>query len=136
MIEFKVPGPPVSQGSKNAYRRGGRVVLVETRHAELQNYRARIVLAARHLGRPLLDEPVAVDLVFVVARPKRPKFTQPAVAPDIDKYMRAVFDGLTEAGIWKDDSRAVSVTAEKRYAVAGELSHTRITVYRIKDYRN
>lgn len=129
-MEFVVPGPPISQGSKNAYQRGGRVILVESRHDELQGYRARVVLAAARFQRPMLDEPVHVDVTFVLSRPKRPKFDQPAVPPDVDKYQRAIFDALTEAGVWKDDSRVVSVNAVKRYVEPGERPHTYVAVER------
>lgn len=134
-MEFTVPGPPISQGSKNAYVVGGRknpnarnrVVLVETRHDEIQGYRARVALAARHLGRPMLDQPLAIYVAFVLPRPKRPKFDLPATPPDIDKYLRAIFDALTGAGVWVDDARAVKVTTVKRYAV-GEEPHTYVMV--------
>ena len=129
-MEFVVPGPPISQGSKNAYQRGGRVILVESRHDELQGYRARVALAAARFQRPMLDEPVHMDVTFVLPRPKRPKFDQPAVPPDVDKYQRAIFDALTEAGVWKDDSRVVSVTAVKRYAEPGERPQTRLVITR------
>ena len=129
-IMLTVPGPPVSQGSKNAYQRGKRVVLVETRHAELKDYRARVALVAAKYRRPMLDQPLHVDVQFVLARPAHPKFDMPAVPPDLDKYLRAIFDALTEAGIWKDDGRAVSARVVKRYCLGGETPHTQILVTR------
>ena len=41
--------------------------------------------------------------------------------PDLDKLIRAVGDGVaTDAGLLKDDSRIVSINAEKRYCVEPE----------------
>ena len=41
--------------------------------------------------------------------------------PDLDKLIRAVGDGIaTDAGLLKDDSRIVSINAEKRYCVEPE----------------
>ena len=128
-ILLHIPGPPVSQGSKNAYRRGNKVVLVETRHRELQDYRTRIMLATTPAQRILLlDSPLHVEATFILARPKRPKFDAPAVPPDLDKYVRALFDGITQAGVWKDDARAVSIHATKRYVVGLEEPHTNVLI--------
>jgi Holliday junction resolvase RusA-like endonuclease len=43
-----------------------------------------------------------------------PKFV--AVKPDVDKLIRAVLDALTDAGVFRDDSRVVQVSATKIYA--------------------
>jgi Holliday junction resolvase RusA-like endonuclease len=36
--------------------------------------------------------------------------------PDLDKLIRAVGDSLTDAGIIRDDSRIITITARKLYA--------------------
>jgi len=36
--------------------------------------------------------------------------------PDLDKLVRAVCDGLTDAGIWDDDSQVIRLIARKDYA--------------------
>lgn len=40
-----------------------------------------------------------------------------AGTPDVDKALRATFDALTEAGIWRDDKLVAQVTASKVYGV-------------------
>lgn len=133
-ITLTIPGLPISQGSKNAYRtKSGRTILVETRANELAQYRARVALVAANLRRPEYDCPLALYVEFVLPRPARPKFDMPAVAPDLDKFQRAIFDALTEAGVWKDDARAVKVTALKRYARRDESPHTRLVLGQHKE---
>lgn len=119
MLDFFVEGTPVPQGSKNAYVRGGRAVLVDA-NKRLRPWRAAVRVAAEaaveDAGWETLDGPCHVSLAFTMPLPKRPRWGVPAVKPDIDKLTRAVFDALTDAGVWQDDSRVVSMKATKRYA--------------------
>lgn len=114
-LKFFVAGIPVPQGSK---------ICVNNRPIEankgLRLWRKE-VSAVAHLARQenefgTLDEPMQVDLTFLFKKPAKPKFELPAVKPDVDKLIRAVFDGLTDAGVWVDDSRVISVMATKFYA--------------------
>lgn len=118
MLDFFAGGTPVPQGSKNAYVRGGRAVLVDA-NPRLKAWRAQVRAAAEAAiaegGWETLDEPCRAYLGFTMPRPKRPRWGVPAVKPDLDKLARAVFDALTDAGVWKDDSRVVSIEATKRY---------------------
>lgn len=118
MLDFFAGGTPVPQGSKNAYVRGGRAVLVDA-NARLKPWRAAVRAAAEAAiaegGWETLDEPCRVHLGFTVPRPKRHRWGVPAVKPDLDKLTRAVFDALTDAGVWKDDSRVVSMEVAKKY---------------------
>ncbi len=120
---FFVSGIPVPQGSKSAFVRGGRAVVVEgasksqrDRHAA---WRADVTLAARlsRHGPDPITGPVDVRLDFYFPLPKgdqhRPAHT---VAPDIDKLVRNVLDGLTNSGLIRDDSQVVMVAASKNYA--------------------
>jgi crossover junction endodeoxyribonuclease RusA len=47
-------------------------------------------------------------------RPSAPLY--PAGMPDLDKLCRAVLDGLTAGGAWKDDGQVVRLHAFKHYA--------------------
>lgn len=115
MIHTFVPGTAVPQGSVNVYR--GRIVGVTPK---LRDWRLKIRLAtmAKHEGEPL-DGPIAVNLVFQLAPPKRPRWPLPAVKPDLDKLIRAVLDSLSTTkalrGVITDDARIVSITATKTY---------------------
>jgi Holliday junction resolvase RusA-like endonuclease len=44
----------------------------------------------------------------------------PGVRPDLDKLLRSTLDGLTDAGVWRDDSQVVSISAAKVYAKNGD----------------
>lgn len=115
---FRVDGVPVPQGSKVGFVRGGRAVLVEA-NKKLPTWRSEV---ARTATIAMLDAnqvapfvgPVKVHLTFFMPRPAKPKWDQyPASKPDLDKLIRAVFDSLTHAGVWHDDSQAVHVVAQK-----------------------
>ncbi len=115
MIHAFIPGTPVPQGSVNAYR--GRIVGV-TPKLRAWRLKVRTGTIARHAGPPL-DGPITVHLVFQLAPPKRPRWALPAVKPDVDKLIRAVFDSLSTTkqmrGVITDDARIVSITATKTY---------------------
>lgn len=118
MLDFFAEGAPVPQGSKNAYVRGGRAVMVDA-NASLKPWRAAVRAAAEEAiageGWETLDEPCRVGMEFIMPQPKRPRWGVPAVKPDLDKLTRAVFDALTDAGVWRDDSRVVCMEVTKRY---------------------
>jgi crossover junction endodeoxyribonuclease RusA len=71
-----------------------------------------------HIWQPF-DGPIQLDVLFRLPRPKSaPKRRwAPAGRPDLDKCVRAVCDALTDAGVWRDDSRVVDLNARKRYAI-------------------
>lgn len=62
--------------------------------------------------------PLSVILVFSLPRPASlpKKVRHPVRRPDLDKLARAVLDGLTAGGAWKDDSQVVRLAAWKEYA--------------------
>lgn len=109
-------GTPIPQGSKTAYVRGGRAVLVEA-NKKLPDWRKAVIEAASEaFSGELFDKPVKVDITFFMPRPAKPKWLQyPASKPDLDKLVRAVFDALTGI-VWVDDALAVEVTARKLWA--------------------
>ena len=77
-------------------------------------------VAREELGdNPTLQGPVAVELTFFLPRPAKGKFQVPAVAPDLDKLCRAVFDaiqsGQNSRGMIMDDARIVQLVASKHY---------------------
>lgn len=113
-VQFWVDGIPIPQGSKNAYVRGKRAVVVDVNASKLKPWRQTVAKAA-DLGITFTG-PLEVLLYFHMPTPKRPKYALPAVKPDIDKLTRAVFDALTDGGLIEDDSRVVRIVAEKHYS--------------------
>ncbi|TFC59453.1 MULTISPECIES: RusA family crossover junction endodeoxyribonuclease [unclassified Cryobacterium] len=119
LVEFFIPGVPVQQGSKSGFSPKGsnRVQMTDQNKVKLKPWRATVTT---HTPVPVVfDCPVYVELTFVMPRPKKPRFKTPAVMPDIDKLTRAVFDGITDAGLWKDDARVVRMLVAEEYAGEG-----------------
>ena len=110
MIEFSVEGQPVPQGSMKVIH--GRVL--HSQGSALINWRNAIGYAAREAGARKLTTAVTIDLVFLMPRPKTVKRSFPAVAPDLDKLIRAVLDALTGIA-YDDDGQVVSIHAHKIY---------------------
>jgi Holliday junction resolvase RusA-like endonuclease len=75
-------------------------------------------------GAPPTLEPVSVSIAIGLPIPQswskkkqalaRANALRPCSRPDIDNYIKAVFDGGNEI-IWKDDSQVVSLQARKFY---------------------
>ena len=111
---FVTLGLPVSQGSKKGFvnKRTGGVILTDAAKG-LKPWRQAVVAAAPR--GPQLDGPVAAHIVFTLPRPKsaRKTDTDPSVRPDIEKLVRAVFDSVTDAGLWVDDSRVSRLESAK-----------------------
>lgn len=112
MIKFSVEGTPIQQGSM---RHIGQGRMIHNKAVELAAWRANIASAAKLAGcKPILD-PIAITMRFRVKRPKSVKRDYPTVAPDLDKYIRGVNDGLTGVA-FADDSQVVQIIASKEYA--------------------
>ncbi|WAB09152.1 RusA-like resolvase [Arthrobacter phage Eesa] len=129
-VGFWAAGVPIPQGSKSLGKNKatGRATMYDANKG-LKPWREVVAATAREAvgKRPAIDGPCAVDLAFYMPRPaghyKKDgslRASAPAVwcavKPDSDKLERAVFDALTAAGVWADDSRAVIVRTSKRYA--------------------
>lgn len=114
MLELFIPGIPRPQGSKNAYKRGGRVVMVEA-NKHLPEWRQAVYEALRASGKQF-DGAVTVMATFYIPRPKTNKRLYATTKPDVDKLQRAIGDCLTKAGTIIDDSYIVTWNAAKAYA--------------------
>ena len=112
MIKFSVEGTPIQQGSM---RHIGHGRMIHNKAVELAAWRADIASAAKLAGcKPILD-PIAITMRFRVKLPKSVKRDYPTVAPDLDKYIRGVNDGLTGVA-FADDSQVVQIIASKEYS--------------------
>ena len=126
ILRIEVLGTPAPQGSKKGYVRGGRAVLVESSKA-VQPWREAIVSQCIRSGASglMLDGPIHVDIAFRLKRPaghtgKKGLLKSAPIKPwrglDLDKLVRSTLDGITQAGVWVDDSRVVLLRAVKVYA--------------------
>ncbi|MER7063946.1 RusA family crossover junction endodeoxyribonuclease [Streptomyces albidoflavus] len=126
LLTITVKGDPITQGSKTRTRNGG---MRETNAAKLKPWRERVTDAARDqlvagqiggvdIHRPPLKGPVRVEITFTLAAratKTRPAWPFKQRSGDVDKLTRAIFDSLTDAGVWLDDAQVVEVTARKVY---------------------
>lgn len=125
-VSFFVAGNPVTQGSLRVVR--GRII--DANQAELARWRGFVWTTARaawNFRPPILDRPVEVDLTFYVISDRRrsPLWRDPETGlyrlatvgrKDVDKLIRAVFDGITESKLWKDDGLVTEVRARAFFA--------------------
>nr|DAS06685.1 MAG TPA: Endodeoxyribonuclease RusA [Caudoviricetes sp.] len=124
-ITFRVHGTPATQGSK---RHVGRGVMVEM-NKKLPAWRKAIIAAGTQVApKQPLDCPVSVETTIWVPRPKKPRFDVPATPGDLDKYLRALGDGIEQAGILKNDARITHWHATKHYADARNPAGAHITI--------
>lgn len=142
-LDLFVPGRPVPQGSKTAFvsKSTGRPIVVD-KDVRLPQWRMKVTTYAMDmLGiTPPLEGPVGIRIIFTLDRPKShfgtgknatkvkpsaPPF--PATMPDIDKLIRAILDGLTDARVWLDDGQVVwcqatKVWSDDKFAAGAYLS--------------
>lgn len=133
MLEFFVPGHPVTQGSMRAIPlRNGGASLVQgssSKHRQaLEDWRHSIRTSASELvGREPLpaSHPFSYPMVGPVALEARFGLVKPAYKPkrkrtwptgarsgDVDKLMRALLDALTGV-VWVDDSQVTEARVSK-----------------------
>lgn len=114
-FEFHVAGKPTTQGSHRIGRVGSRPVIISD-NPGLKAWRAAATLAARHAwgGKPRIgvETEVSVLVEFAFTKPKSSRYTYPRRA-DIDKLTRALFDSITDAGVWADDDQVTLLIARK-----------------------
>ncbi len=135
-VSFDVVGLPHPQGSKSAFIRGGRAVIVEgssksgrDKHAQ---WRAAVCDAARKAletsDGPFIG-PVECVMVFYLPLPASdPHRTLHSSAPDLDKLVRSTGDALVNAGLLKDDSLLWLISAKKGYARSGQWTGVHISL--------
>jgi Holliday junction resolvase RusA-like endonuclease len=152
-IRFTVPGIAVAKGSKRVVpiRRAGapkgappaRHVAIEQPNVvsfELRVEQIAAIAARRQNLVAPWDGPVAVELVFAMARPRSHYGSgrnaervrdgapeHPATKPDVDKLARTILDGITGA-IITDDARVIRLHAQKTY---GWPAETHVAIWRL-----
>jgi Holliday junction resolvase RusA-like endonuclease len=136
-VTFTVYGNPIPQGSKRAFRRGDKVVMVE--QTKSKPWRQEIIetILSFDLTEPL-PGPVECELGFYLKRPlshygtgrnanvlKASAPDYQAVWPDADKLARAVLDALTLSNLLHDDGQVAVLTVTKRY---GDMPGVRVNI--------
>jgi Holliday junction resolvase RusA-like endonuclease len=113
VIHLTIPIDPVAWGRVKRGAYGQAYVPAKTRSYE----RTLAQLARKTYGGEPLKGPLALKLTFILRTPKRPKFPQPAVRPDLDNYVKAVKDAMSGV-LWIDDGQICDLVASKFYDVS------------------
>jgi len=126
-LAFDIPDAPVAKARARVTFKNGKphaYTPSKTAAAEerIQLWAMRAIEDAigKRATLPMFTGPLAL-IVRVFLRPPKsiPKRmigqARPAVRPDIDNYQKLVFDGLSRAGVWRDDAQIVDCQISKRY---------------------
>lgn len=125
LLVLTVRGSPAPQGSKKfvGMTKDGRGLMVES-SKRVKPWRSDVrdagVLAMA--GRDPFDGPLVVVMTFTLPKPSsapKGRTTWPCRKPDASKLARSTEDALTDAGVWVDDARVVSLTSNKVYPGEG-----------------
>lgn len=137
MIEVRVYGVPAPQGSKTAFVRGGRAVVVDgsssSGRQKLSSWRTEVARECYNERPPEpLSGPLGADIVFFMPKPKSaPKGKVWCdKKPDIDKLVRATFDAMTGV-LYNDDAQIVVLSSRKSYASPEEPPGAHVRIYPI-----
>lgn len=124
-VDIVVHGTPAPQGSKRGgfSAKTGKTFVYEQNSKTQKSWRQDVIAAAVALRESAtletLDGPIEIWIEFRVPRPASVNIRRrpyPCVKPDIDKLLRNTLDGLTQAGIYRDDAQIVNLATQKRYA--------------------
>lgn len=137
-IAIRVHGLPIPQGSKvaNHFGHGVRDANATKLTPWRQHVTTTAIDAVRYHDHLPLTGPLKVWVRFTFTRPASHyrtgrnahllKDSAPAFpghsCGDVDKLQRAIFDALTDAGVWGDDTQVVDVRARKMWAGEDELA--------------
>ncbi|MDX6479702.1 MAG: hypothetical protein QOG85_212 [Gaiellaceae bacterium] len=129
-IRFHVDGDPRPQPKKMAFARktpSGGVIARVYDTGGANGWKALVAEAAKphRLAEPIAC-PIRVDLRFYFRRPDRlmtrnvPDGELPHLGKfDVDNLTKAIFDTLTQLGLWRDDKLVYRLFVEKYYAAKG-----------------
>lgn len=131
-LMFIVQGEAIPQGSKTIAQGGGKTWLRDA-NPKLKAWRQS---AAQQMKQQTpegfifaKDEPVRAVILVYLPKPKTVKRLKPTVKPDVDKLLRSIFDAITEAGAWVDDSQCVDVKISKQYCLHGDTPKVFINLH-------
>lgn len=117
-MQLILPFPPSVNGYWRSTQKG--VLISERGRIFRSNALAAIYQQLRSRPTALLTE---LDVHLVLSPPNRAK-------RDLDNFQKALFDSLTHAGIWKDDSQVKRMTVEWGEVTKGGKAEITITDFK------
>jgi len=140
-LSFFAAGIPKGQPRVRAFVRGRHAGVYDPGTAD--DFKAHILIAAKQAiahepNRPVFENSLRADLVFIFPRPKS-HFTSKGLIkdsapswhvqkPDRDNLDKAVLDTLTKLQMWDDDCQVCAGSISKRFAALDEASGVHITI--------
>lgn len=134
---FNILGDPAQQGSKTRMPNGAMLEgKSATARAKHKTWRGECAAAAADMAEivGMLDGPLLLDVTFRFAMPaSRKKAVREAgecykqSAPDLDKLIRALGDGMTAGGLVRDDARFAIIYATKTEVTGWTGARVQIT---------
>lgn len=137
-IQFIVPGIPAPQPRPRVFRQGpyGSRTVSAMPGDPVHAFKATCrLMASQAYQGPLLDEPVALTLLFVFPRLQNNRSQGRVLYPgkkDIDNVAKATMDALNGV-IWRDDVLVCKLIASKLQAAVGEQPHTEVVIWKARD---
>lgn len=117
-IVINVKGLPIAQPRHRAACRGGFPKLYIPKDHAVHEWKNAVMHAAAKVTDVTIEGAIKVDCLFVFPSPKSKKSqtgNYKFSKPDIDNLLKAVFDALTDGGVWGDDSQVVEIHSAKMY---------------------
>lgn len=140
-MSLVIEGEPVQQGSKIAVlpKNARRPVVIDDNSKTLRPWRKSVKAAAekawRDEGRSPIGDPVQVEISFVFTpTASNPDRHWRYVQPDLDKLERALYDGLVDGKLLRDDSLVVQHLTRKRFAEADEIAGAHVSISSLADH--
>ena len=125
LIQITIPGEPIAKNRPRFARRGKFVKTYSDQQTEEGKW---MYFAQQQIAGPLITEPLSVDLVFFIKRPRShygtgrnastlkpsaPKW--PENSKDTDNYIKFALDCLNNV-LYDDDHRVIRVMGIKQYS--------------------
>lgn len=125
-FECVIPGAPIGKGRPRAAKMGSHVRLYTPKRTADWERSSALIMKNQWQSAPL-DNICSVSIIAVFPRPKRLlRKKDPehrlwhSSKPDIDNVCKSVLDSMVMAGVIRDDTQVVILTARSVYASKSE----------------
>ena len=149
VLDVKIPGdPPTKERARTFVGDDGKSHTTTPKKTRAWEHAATAHFRIAMGNKPTIqNEPVAVEIIAVAARPAKLQDPRTGripwkLAPDADNISKIICDSLapsrtTKKKAWicvlQDDALVVELVVRKFYAAAGEKPHVRIRLWRVLD---
>ena len=136
LFKATIPGDPVAKGRHRCTCRGGKPRTYPAKKSAEWEKSAADFLSILWKRRPALTMPVSLTITAVAKRPQGLFRRQDpagrmwkATKPDIDNIAKAVKDGLSKAGVIRDDNIVVHAELFDLYASKTEKPCVEVEIF-------